>query len=654
VPGLTRDDFVVLEAGRPQAIVSFEPVVVATPRGGAPDPPPAVSSNVSPGKRRARTFVIVFDDVHLSAVQAWRAKGAVAEFLERGTSDGDRVTLVSAAGEAWWSATLPAGRDSLLAVLQRLDGRYVPDTSPDQITEYEAMRIEIYQDPEVARRVFHRFQAFGARGFDRPAQFAPPDAVTGERGIIDLTVRSRASEVYQRAAARSRITLASLERAIQSLGGTRGRKSLVLVSQGFVHDLELPEMRRVVDASRRLNVPVYFIDTRGLVAMPDTVSAVFGPPIDTRDLGVTLADVTRDAEGAESLALDTGGFAVRNSNDLAGGIARIAAESRVYYLLGYNPANAARDGRFRRIEVRLARPRRGVEVRARRGYYAPSGEAPSRPPPGGLDPELQRALDSPFEEEAIPLRATAYVFDEATLGRAITLLAAEVDVQGLAYTEREGRLEDVLEVLVVARHRESGESFRHDQTVEMSLRPGTRAALARTWYGVSREFELPPGGYQARVIVRDRGSGKVGSVVHEFVVPPLGRFRVTSPILSDALRPGEGAAGGRPVLLARRTFFPPLERLYVQYGVLGAERDPATSEPRVSAGYELLRADGTSVRRVAPSPIRPTSLGALQRLVGIALPGVGPGAYTLALTVRDEVSGRVEELRERFVIEPST
>jgi VWFA-related protein len=652
IPGLTKEDFVLSEDGKPQPIVSFESVVVATPRPAAAVPAPVISSNVVTEKRRARTFVILFDDVHLSADQAWRAKGVVSAFLNTAVSDGDQVTLISAAGDAWWSATLPRGRDSLLAVLKRLDGRYVVDTSPDRLTDYEALRIEVYQDPEVAARVGRRFQAYGARAQDRPDSFAPGDAQTGERGIIDPLVRGRASEVYNQSTARNKITLASLEKAIQSLAGTRGRKSLVLVSQGFVYDWELREMKRVVDASRRFNVPIYFIDTRGLVGMPDTLNALFGPPIDTRDVGVVLGDITRDAEGSESLALDTGGFAVKNTNDLSGGISRIAAESRVYYLLGYNPANPARDGKFRKIEVKLATARKGVDVRARRGYYAPSEDAPApKRSASALDPDLELALDSPFEQEGIPLRATAYTFDETTLGRALTMVAAEVDIRTLAFEEKGGRLEDSLELLIVAQHRETGEYFRYDQKIEMSLNPDTPEKLARTWYPVSREFDLPAGGFQARIVVRDQKSRKVGSVVHEFVVPPLGEFRVSSPILTDGLQPAEGTAAPRPVLLARRTFYAPLDRLYVQYNVYGAARDTATSQPRVTGGYELHRADGSVVRRVAPSPIAPTSIGALQRLIGISLKGLGgPGEYQLVLTVKDEIAGKIQELREPFVM----
>ena len=122
-------------------------------------------------------------------------------------------------------------------------------------------------------------------------------------------------------------------------------------------------------------------------------------------------------EGAESLAADSGGFTVRNSNDLAAGLKRIADETRAYYLIGYNPTNTAHDGAFRKIEVKV-RGRRGLEVRARKGYYAPSDPARrARRPRPGTDPVFQAALDSPYELEDIPLRMTHVVREETTLDR---------------------------------------------------------------------------------------------------------------------------------------------------------------------------------------------------------------------------------------------
>src|SRR4051812_16877214 len=181
----------------------------------------------------------------------------------------------------------------------------------------------------------------------------------------------------------------------------------------------------------------------------------------------------------------------------------------------------------------------------------------------------------------------------------------------------------------------------------MALLPDTRASLARSWYMFSRELTLPSGGYQARVVVRDLGSGRIGSVIHDFEVPDPAAFRLSSPLLAETLeqRPAGDARPPRPVLQVRRDFTPG-SRLYVQYSVQGALHDPVTRMPKVSGGYEIRRADGAVLKSAAPTPIRPTSLGALIRLHGISLEGAPAGDYELILRVKDEIANRTVEVRE--------
>ncbi len=653
VPGLTQADFALSENGAPQTIASFESVAVAdAPESEAAAQPSFASTNVGPEQRRARTFVVVFDDIHLSFAQAYRAKGAVTEFLRKATAAGDRVTLIATGGGAWWNARMPEGRDQLMAVLKRLDGRYVPDSSPDRMTDFEAMRIEVYQDQDVALKVARRFDSYGTKGRERPNQPVAREDVgrSSATGIIDMDVRSRAAEAYRLATSRNKITLDVMARALTALAGTPGRKSMILVSQGFVYDLELREMKKVVEASLRSNTPVYFIDSRGLVGLPDSFTAAFGPPIDVQDTVAVLADVTRDAEGTESLALDTGGFVVKNSNDLAGGIARVSSESRIYYLLGYNPTDLRRDGRFRKIEVKvLAKRPGGLRVRARRGYYAPQEGGPHVPVPR-TDPLIARALDSPFEAKDLPLRVAAYSFDEALKDHINVVIAAEIDTRALRFKEEDGRAKDQVAFLVEAQHRESGEYYRIDEKIEMSLLPETRQKLETNWYPVVRDLSLPPGGYQAKVVVQDLAGGRIGSVIHEFEVPAPAGFRVSTPILTDTVESPASAGTPKPVILVRRSFAPQ-SVLYCQFAVYGAASDPATHQPRVSSAYEIRRAGGAVLKRSPRTTITPTSLGALLRLQGTALPAAEPGPYELLLSIRDEIGNRAIYAKEEFVIE---
>ncbi len=646
ITDLVPADFAITEDGKPQEIVNFEAIKVPDTPADKPAARPFISSNRRPEDRTGRTFVILFDDLQMTRFQGNIAKRAVAEFLTSGTREGDRVMLVATGGGAWWSTRMMAGRDELIALLKRLDGRLIPDNAPDRMSDYEAMRIHAYNDAEAMGRVQRRFESLGVtmqsqrrdRGLESTAQ--------------DPIVRSRASDVYFQAVTRNRLTLQVLTRLLDSLQATKGRKSVILVSQGFIYDPNLSEFKDVVQASRRGNAAVYFLDTRGLEGLGTQFSAEFQAPTDPRDVGAALLDQSLASEGSESIASDTGGFSVKNTNDLGKGVQRIASETQMYYLIGYIPTNAARDGRFRKIGVQVKR--KGISVRARRGYYAPLDDAKQaeneKKKKGGADPVLQQALDSPFEMDDIPVRMTAFVEDEALLGKLNTLIAADVDVQGFAFNEDGGRFVDTLEFMLVVAHRESGEFYQYNQKIDMRLLPATRQRFKTAWYPLVRDFELSPGGYQAKIVVRDKNNGRVGTVIHEFEVPDPAEFRTSTLSLSDTLEPGSEASGvPKPVFIARRDF-PEGAMLYGQFSVYGAEKDAATGMPRVSAAWEIRASDGTVRQRTNATVINPTSLGRLTRLVGTTLKDYSPGAYEFVLSLKDEVSGKSLEVKEAFAV----
>ena len=198
---------------------------------------------------------------------------------------------------------MESGRDQLLTLLKRLDGRYIPDMAPDRMSDWEAMRIHVYHDTQVEQRVSRRFEQYGAATRGGMSQ---NDTSSAAMMGGDPMVQGKATEVYFQSVSRNRITLQILERTLSSLASTKGRKSLILVSEGFIYDPNLDEFKKTVQASRRSNVAIYFLDTRGLTGMPDYFTAQFGPPIDTQDIGAVFMETLEASEGAESLAADTG------------------------------------------------------------------------------------------------------------------------------------------------------------------------------------------------------------------------------------------------------------------------------------------------------------------------------------------------------------
>ena len=648
---LRREDFAVSEDGDAQEIVAFE--AVHRPAPGEPSsapraPEPRSSSNQEPWRREASHFVIVFDELHMDPAEAPRAKAAVGEFLEKSVGERDRVALVGTAEGTRFTARLPEGREALRQALERLQGRrLVGITVRDWMSDYEAMRIDRDRDPIVTDSVMRRFLETGEIRQDTASPGNPVDQgaeVPGWRS----QVQSYAAQAYARATARNEQTLGVVERSLSALTAARGRKSLVFVSGGLIQDPRLSIYREVVTEARRANAAVYFLDARGLSAATAGMQAEVGTRTEFRDLGAWFTETRERSEGSEGLAADTGGFSLRNRNDLAAGLERISRESRSYYLLGYTPTNRRADGRFREIGVKVARE--GVTVRARRGYYAPGGDGKREAPTEKRDAAIQRALDAPFDLTEVPLRAIVYVFEEAPPGQVVVRLTVEADIRAFAFAEDGGTARDTLEFLLLVAREDTGEFSRFDQQFEMSLRPETRSRYEREWFPITRELKLTPGRYQARIVARDRNRGRVGSLTHEFEVPDVSGLRVSSLTLSDRLREEAKTGARAPELTARRRFAPS-GILHCRFEVYGAARDPSTGRPNVTAGLAVRRADGRILVGMEETPLRPGPDGALSRALGVPLDGAPPGTYEMIVVVTDLVTGRSAEAREPFVVE---
>jgi hypothetical protein len=468
---------------------------------------------------------------------------------------------------------------------------------------------------------------------------------------INPYIDTRARETYNQTLARDRVALGVMQRLLDGLSNGRGRKSVILASGGFIFNPAVGQFRDVVNSARRANSAIYFLNARGLDKTASPYSEVFGGETYGADVIPLFADLTPEAEGAVTLAAETGGFSVQHSSDLIAGITRIASESRGYYLLGYAPSESYQDGRFRHISVRVNR--RDVSVRARRGYFAPSpGLASTKPrEEDEPDPELQRAVDSPFDADAIPLRMTAYTFGETLISRARVTVMADVDIRNLAFTQSDGRLADNLDVLLLVSHRETSEVFQYSETVQMRLKPQT---LAKTpWYALAHDFDLGSGAYLAKLVVRDQNNRRSGSLVHPFELPDLGSFRASTLVLSDTVMPSpENPAVQLPVPLARRTFSA-RGTLYAHFELYNASRGPQGGKPEVICGHKIVSRDGRVVRESAPTPIVVPPKGAVSRLVALPLDGLEPGEYELVLNIVDTVTGKPLDLREAFTLEPA-
>jgi VWFA-related protein len=648
VPRLTADDFSVTEDGKVREIAHFE-AFADEPTRAVPAAPAAVSSNEGGERSNARAFAIVLDDLRIASTQMAGAQQAAASFLERSVRDGDEVTLGTTSGDAWWSARIPEGRADLLAVLGRVRGRYVEATSLDRMTDYEAFWINTHEgSPSLA-------PLLPDRPGSAPAA-APTPEPNGTGGVKERVkqrwkslnlctgtscegmVRDHAADLDSTRRSRTELTLRAVRRGVGALAPARGRKSLLLLSEGFLDD-SASDVRGVEAAAREANTAVYFIDTRGLVAIAGGGSAADAELTQARDrLTMAFEDTVLESAGASALAEETGGFSVKNTNDLAAGAERIAGESRVFYLLGFYPPAGKSTREWRKLRVEVKKP--GLSVRARRGYTLRAAAEPADGKPGRKggkdttsDPAVVRALDSAHDAAGIPLRMMTYVLEPHANGSTHVLVAAEFDGSRLGADKGEGRT-GKLDLSIVATERDSGRAFRTHDTLALKATGGE----AQTWRALARDFELPPGVAQARVVVRDPATGALGSVAQRFEVPAAATLRLSTPILTDHIEGGVAAgAHPRPALAVHRVFRPE-GALYVQFEVFGAAR-PAAGLPRVLAGLTVKTKDGRVVREAPATAITPDPDGRVVRFVGLPLDRLQEGAYDLVLDIQDETAG---------------
>ena len=671
VPGLTRDDFVVSEDGHPVEIVSFEAFVQdESPVPQVASAASAITTNAPRERESGRAFAVLIDDLGIAPERSEDARRAVQSFLERGVRDGDEVVVGTTSGDAWWSAHIPGGREDLLSVAARCRGKYEERFAFNQMTEYEAFRIANYEDsPALEQGSPGAVSAIGAGRATGGPEVLPGVGGARERvrkrwenaGLCMGTacgpmLRGRAEQMSAARRSRTRATLDAVGRGLEALRPIHGRKSLLLVSEGFLSDPGDSRQRAVVALSREANTAVYFLDVRGLTALPGSglgsaADAGPGPGVVMETIladrgAMSFEQSVLESTGSEGLATDTGGFSIRNTNDLGAGAARIADESRVFYLLGFNASEGKSKAAWRKLQVSTTRP--GLTVRARKGYTLSAAAGPAKPAkqgaPRGPEVAVVAAVDSPHDASGVPMRARVYLLEPGKQQTRV-LVMAEFDASGLLGPSAERKR---LEMSAVVRMRDQPQEFRYDQLVELKH----EEEAGTDWRSVVREFGLPAGIAMARVVLRDPESGAIGSVSSRFEVPRPDLLRLTTPILTNRVEPAREAGALPQAALAVDRRFGKDAGLYCQFEVIGAKPGP-DGEPHVTSGLAVWSDDGRLVRQSPPSPIAASADGRAVRLVGIALAGLPEGRYDLVLDVTDDVRGGRLRQREPFTIATS-
>ena len=337
-------------------------------------------------------------------------------------------------------------------------------------------------------------------------------------------------------ASRVENTLSTLEAISQHLSGVPGRKNLIWLSGGFPLTIgfdEVPtvgstrdkrtftrEMDAAVRALNNSGVAVYPVDARGLMVTPGMDASVrgsFGQGARGNTISRMMTPIQANIDGMRELADRTGGRAAYNTNDLARAVRRAIDDARVTYTLGYYSTDEAQDGKFREIKVKVNRPR--LDVRHRKGYFALK---PSANTAATRKDEIRSAVWSPLESTAIPLSARADFVDQPEPNTVSVFV--RIDPSAIGFRREGDRWKAELDVVYVQKD-EHGVLRRDGVTDTMSLAftDANYAKVAQDGLIRQRRFPRQPGATSLRIVVRDVGSGSVGSLTIPFnQIPPGG------------------------------------------------------------------------------------------------------------------------------------
>ena len=491
---LTRDDFQILEDGKPQTLSAFSMVDIPIAR---PDPPlfsravipPDTATNRTPFE--GRVFVLVIDDLHTRFARTARTRAAARQFVERYIGANDIVAIVNTSGFGKGMQDFTSNRPLALRAIDAAMGIKTESSTQAALADY-------YMNQNL------------------------PDGMTSNANAAFNEMQR-----YNNA----RNTLRTLRNIADYMSGVRGRrKAVVFLSEGinynvvdaignrYASDVQR-EVRELIAAATRANVNVYSVDPRGVTSGMEDAIEIGGFPADGSIGPTGLMDEMRlEHDSLRVVAEQTGGFAVLNQNDFRSGFGRILEDNSSYYVLGYYPTNDKRDGKFRNVEVKVLKP--GLRVRSRRGYVAPTAAKKAEPieTPARTSPELRDALDSPVAISGLTLSAFAAPFKGAGTNDALAL-AVEVDGPSMQFAPTAaGTFANDLEITLFAANAEGKIKDGVRDMINLALRPQTHDIVRQTGFRVVRRLQVPPGKYQVRVGARESG-GRVGTVLLDVEAP---------------------------------------------------------------------------------------------------------------------------------------
>jgi VWFA-related protein len=620
VINLTQADFEVLEDGRPQTIEQFRLIRIdGNPRPG--DPPPRqlrsrIDEEVEISRDDVRVFVIFFDDYHVRLGNSLAVKEPLIRFIQTQLRPNDIVGLMYPLTPVD-GISFTRNMASIVSAIDRFEGRkfdYRPrNTFEEQYARAPSEVVEQIRNQVVMTALRGVATRMGGLREGRKALIYVSEGLTG---LLPPQLRTMD---------------ASLGRLGQ-VGGTPsamvGENNPREETAAFFAQSDLySQMRDVFTAANRNNTAIYAVDPRGLTPFEFGIDENVGPRQDARSLQFTQ-DTLR------SLADETDGRAIVNRNDLVPGLAQIVRDSSFYYLLGYNSTQAPNDGKFHQITVRLKR--RGLDVRARRGYWALTAEDVARA--STVVPDTPKPVQQALASIATSVQAGKYVRTWLGTARAddgktrMTLIWEPLTPPPGA--RRDGPQAGRVSVIAA---RANGDLVFRGRTPDAALAstasPATPSAQPAT--GPQRLiFDAPPGELELRLSVEAvAGGGVLDSEIRRITVPDLttpdGALSTPRVHRARTARDLQALAADAAAVPVAGREFSRTERLLIRFDVYGAAVPTAA----------LLNRNGDKMGDV---PVAAAKAGGTHQ-IDLGLASVAIGEYLVEITAKG-ATGEAKEL----------
>jgi VWFA-related protein len=543
VAGLTREDFEVFEDGRPQKVEMFSLVEIPVDKrnpvliGGRPV---MTDSRSNRQPFLGRVYVIVLDDLDVSALRSAQVKLAARQFIEQYMGANDMAAVLYTSGRTDAAQEFTNNRELLLAAIDKFIGRRMRSLTLERLDSY--------------------YQRLAITSSDTPSQDGTsPPSPTDNYSKTEPTDFERGYRAIS--------VLDTLKNTSEFLATVRGRRKAVLffsegidypISDVFGSHSATDVIRATQDAitmAARSNVNYYTIDPRGLVGLTSEFMEMQGSPApeltggrpmtNAPNMGITggggpfnahtelMHELMLTQGSLRELAEQTGGIASVNTNSLTSAFDRIVEANSRYYVLGYYPPTHARDGRFHKIEVRVKRP--GLKVVARRGYASPRGRTAEerkrdeaarrardakRPDADKTSAELRDLLASPMQQSGLTFTVQAAPFKN-TQKEASIALAIDLDGDRIQFAppDQKGLVSNKIELSLYGIS-DQGKAFAGTRTeLDLNLRPETHDRVKAVGVRVNPRISLAPGRYQVRIGARETVGGLTGSVFYDLEVP---------------------------------------------------------------------------------------------------------------------------------------